>query len=179
MVNEENMSQLALLQPPAPDTHHTSFAAALPTLTFIIGTQEYGLPVADVLEIVPVPAMLRLVGTPAYLVGVLNRRGRHLAVLDGRILVGEPAQYDLNRYIIIAGRAADNMEQVIAPCGLLVDQVCDVRVLEPESLAPFSKGAAASFLWGIARWTDRSLLLFGFEELLALAPAISKGVGPA
>ncbi len=173
------MSQPTLLQPSARDAHHGSGAAASPTVTFVLGTQEYGLSVAHVLEIVPIPAMLRLVGTPAYLVGVLNRRGRHLAVLDGRILVGESVQYDLNRYIIIVGRTADNMEQVIAPFGLLVDQVCDVHVFEPESLTPVSKGAGAAFLWGIARWTDRSVLLFGFEELLALASAISMDVAPA
>ena len=50
MDNEEHMSQLTLLQPSAP--------AALPAVTFVVGGQEYSLPVADVLEIVPVPALL-------------------------------------------------------------------------------------------------------------------------
>jgi purine-binding chemotaxis protein CheW len=179
MDNEERMSQLTPLQLSAPAARPRSLAAALPAVTFVVGSQEYGLPVADVLEIVPMPALLTLAGAPASLVGLLNRRGAYLPVLDSRVLVGEPVQYDLNQYIVIAGRAAGNLQQAAALLGLLVDRVCDVHMFEAESLTPLSSGTAAPFLRGVARCADRSVLLFGLEELLALVPAISREVVPA
>jgi purine-binding chemotaxis protein CheW len=171
------MPELTLIHPSAPDAHR-GLSAVLPTVTFVLGAQEYGLPVADVVEIVPIPAMLALAGAPPYLVGLLNRRGRYLAVLDGRILVGEPAPYDCDRYIIIAGHALPGTRQIGALVGLLVDQVCDVHAFDAESLAPLGAGTAAAFLRGIARRATRSVLLFGFEELLALTPAIGIETAP-
>ena len=172
------MSQSTQIQPSAPHARRGS-SAVLPAVTFMLGTQEYGLPVADVVEIVPIPAMLTLAGAPPRVVGLLSRRGRYLAVLDGRILVGEPAPYDCDRYVVIAGRASPNTRQVAALVGLLVDRVCDVHVFEAESLTPLRTGAAAPFLRGVARQAARSVLLLGFEELLALAPAISLDTAPA
>jgi chemotaxis signal transduction protein len=125
------------------------------------------------------PALLRLAGAPASLVGLLNRRGWYLPVLDSRVLVGEPAQYDLNRYIVIAGRAAGNLQHAAALLGQYDDRVCDVGAFEAESLTPLSSGMAAPFLRGVARCADRSVLLFGLEELRALAPAISREMVPA
>jgi chemotaxis signal transduction protein len=152
-------------------------AAATTAVTFVIGTQQYGLPVAHVFDVVPIPAMLILAGAPTYLIGVLNRRGRYLPVLDGRILLGEQAPYDLDRYVIIAGRASANNEEHVTPLiGILVDQVCDVSIFEIESLTPLRAGVAAPFLDSIARWADHSVLLFKLEKLLALVPPISVDV---
>jgi purine-binding chemotaxis protein CheW len=170
------MSELSMFQSPPAGARGGTTAAAPAAVTFMIGTQQYGLPVTNVFEVVPIPAMLILAGVPAYVAGLLNRRGRYLPVLDGRILLGEPARYDLDRYVIIAGHASANEKHVTPLIGILVDQVCDVRMFEPESLTPLGAGAAASFLDSIARWADRSVLLFKLEELLALVPSITMDV---
>jgi purine-binding chemotaxis protein CheW len=170
------MSEFTLPRPSARDALPGPCAAMLTAVTFEIGAQEYGLSVADVFEIVPIPSMLTLAGGPPYLVGLLNRRGQYLPVLDCRILIGEPVRYDLDRYIIIAGRAAADAQRVVPLLGLLVDQVCDVRVFETESFMPLSSTMVAPFLRGVARWADHSVLLFGMEQLLALTPSIGVDV---
>jgi purine-binding chemotaxis protein CheW len=170
------MPQLSILRSSVPEALSGPLAAAPTAVTFVIGTQEYGLPVADVVEVVAMPAMLNVAGAPAYLIGLLNRRGRYLPVLDGRMLVGEPVQYDLDRYVIIAGRASANVGDLVPLLGILVDQVCDVRVCATESLTALGAGAAAPFLDSVVRWADRSVLLFNLEELLPLAPSISADV---
>jgi chemotaxis signal transduction protein len=67
----------------------------------------------------------------------------------------------------------------MALVGLLVDEVCAVHVFEAESLTPLRTGTAAPYLRSIARRAASSVLLFGFEELLALTPAISIDMAPA
>ena len=167
------MSQFTMLRSSAHDTRPESFATMLTAVTFLIGTQEYGIPVAGVSAIVPIPAILTVPGAPAYLAGLLNLCGRYLPVLDGRILVGEPIRYALDQYIVIAGHTRAHMQPVVPFLGLLVDQVCEVRMFETDSLTPLSSTMAAPFLRGVARWADRSVLLFRLEQLLALAPSIS------
>src|SRR5687768_176139 len=170
------MSQFAMLGSSTRDALTGSFATTLTAVTFVIGTQEYGMPVADVLEIVPIPAMLTLPGAPAYLAGLLNRRGRYLPVLDGRILVGEPVRYDVGQHVIIAGGASANMQPITPLVALLVDQVCEVRMFEANSLTPLSSAMAAPFIRGVARWAHHSVLLFSMEQLLALRASISMDV---
>ena len=170
------MSQFTMFRSSAREALPGSIGASLTAVTFAIGTQEYGLPVADVLEIVPIPAMLSLAGAPAYLAGLLNRRGRYLPVLDSRVLLDEPVQYDLDRYIIIAGRASASSGPVVPMLGLLIDRMSEVRVFESANLTPLSSAVVAPFLHSVARSADRSVLLFDVEPLLALTPSIGVDV---
>ncbi len=146
--------------------------APSPAVIFAIGPQEYGLPVAEVLEIVRLPSLLTLAGAPAYLCGMLNRRGRQLPVFDGRALVGEPPRYHLNSQIVIAGRT-NGGAHAVPLLGLLVDEVRDVRTFQAGSLTPLNTTTAAAYLRGVVDWDDRSAVLFDLEALLALAPTVT------
>lgn len=53
-----------------------------------LGVSRFSVPMADVAEVTPVPGVTRLPGTPAWLAGVANWRGRILPVLDLRPLLG-------------------------------------------------------------------------------------------
>src|SRR5262245_43071445 len=110
-------------------------------VTFQIARQQYALPLAVALSIVRLPALVPLAGAPPTLCGLLNLHGQYLPVLDGRTLVGEPAQYDLNSQIVIAGRGKPEL-------GLLVDQVREVCTLAAGQLTPLRRADAAPFLTG-------------------------------
>jgi purine-binding chemotaxis protein CheW len=138
---------------------------------FALGPQEYALPVAEVLEVVRLPSLLALAGAPAYLRGLLNRRGRQLPVLDGRVLVGEPPHYHLNSQIVIAGHT-NGGAHAVPLLGLLVDEVHDVRPFGAGCLTPLNTTTAAAYLRGVVDWTDRSALLFDLTALVALAPTV-------
>jgi purine-binding chemotaxis protein CheW len=136
------------------------------TVTFRIGRQLYGLPVAAVLEVVRLPALVNVAGAPPALVGLLNLRGRYLPILSGHVLVGAPPRYDLDSQIVIAGQPS-------AELGLLVDQVGEVTALPAQRLVPLGQGAAAPFLQGVIDTEEGSLLLFNIAELRALAPTLT------
>lgn len=128
------------------------------TVTFLIGPQQYGLPVSVVLEVVRLPALIALAGAPATICGLLNLRGQYLPVLDGRTLIGETASYELNAQIIIAGRTQPLF-------GVLVDQVCDVYQLEESQTTMLQQGTAAPFLHSVIHSAHGSVLLFDFAAL--------------
>ena len=54
------------------------------------GGARYAVPMADVAEVVPVPRVTRVPGTPTWLAGVVNWRGRVLPVVDLRPIIGDP-----------------------------------------------------------------------------------------
>jgi purine-binding chemotaxis protein CheW len=136
-------------------------------VTFQIGYQQYALPLAVVLEVVRLPALITLAGSPPTLCGLLNLRGQYLPILDGRVLVGDPAQCDLTSQIVIAGRERPEV-------GLLVDQVREVCTVAPSRIRPINRSDIAAFLTGVADLADGSVLLFDLAALLALAPSTAK-----
>ena len=135
-------------------------SAAL-VVTFQIAHQQYALPLDVVLEIVRLPALVPLAGSPPTLSGLLNLRGQYLPVLDVRALVGDPSLYDINCQIVIAGRGKPEL-------GLMVDQVIDVRAA--SRIMPIQRQDVAAFLSGVFDLEESSVLLFDLAALLALMP---------
>ncbi len=53
-----------------------------------LGTSRYAVSMADVAEVIALPPVTRIPGSPTWLSGVANWRGRLLPVLDVRVLLG-------------------------------------------------------------------------------------------
>jgi purine-binding chemotaxis protein CheW len=132
-------------------------------VTCRLGPQHYGLPIEAIREVVRLPALLSLAGTPPYVCGMLNLRGGYLPVLDGRTLVGAPAQYSLSNQVIIAGHDTPEI-------GLLVDEVLEVATLDLNRWTPVGHQAAA-FLQGVINTSKGSIILLDLDALLALVPS--------
>lgn len=148
-------------------------AAPLKVVTFAIGAQEYGMPVADVVEIVPIPALVTVAGAPPHVIGLLNRRGSYLPVLYGCVLVGEPPHYDVDCSVIVAGQTTFGGQSSTALFGLLVDQVNTVRVYPAHRRGALSRDTAAPFLSSVVSEGDQSVVLFDLAALRTLLPPVA------
>ncbi len=63
----------------------TSAQAIKQLVTFRIETEEFGLPITDVYEIIFVPQVTSIAKAPESIVGVINLRGEIIPVIDLRI----------------------------------------------------------------------------------------------
>jgi chemotaxis signal transduction protein len=144
-------------------------------VTFDLGSQQYGLPVAAVREVVRLPDLIVMAGAPEALCGLLNLRGQYLPILDGRVLVGAPAGYDLTNQIIIVGDAAGESHHGAPALGLLVDRVLMVGAYSHARHTPIVKGTAAPLLGSLIDAERGAVVLLDCAELLALAPAGAGG----
>ena len=142
-------------------------------VTFDLGSQQYGLPVAAVREVVRLPDLIVMAGASEALCGLLNLRGQYLPVLDGRLLVGAPANYDLMNQIIIVGDSAG--ENAVPTLGLLVDRVLVVGAYSHTRHAAIVKGTAAPVLGSVIDDDQGPVVLLDWAELLALVPATQAG----
>jgi purine-binding chemotaxis protein CheW len=138
--------------------------SASPSLivSFWLGSQQYGLPLEAVREVVQLPALVTLAGAAPALCGLLNLRGYYLPVLDGRVLVGEAPRYELSNQIIIVGHARPKL-------GVLVDHVNGVAPFSRAARAPLQSGLAAPLLDSVINSEHGALIMLDLAVLAALA----------
>ncbi len=102
----------------------------LELLEFRLAEERYAVESRHVSEVHPLRELTPLPGTPAFIRGVVNLRGRIIAVFDLKKFFALPEQgiTDLHRIIVVRG---EGME-----LGLLADVVVGVREIEAASLTP-------------------------------------------
>lgn len=95
-----------------------------------LGGSRYALPMASIAEVGRPPVLTRVPGLPAFVAGVANWRGRVLAVLDLRGLLGAGTGA-LDRRGRLVVLAHDGVR-----VGLLVEAVTGGTDLAPDSVEP-------------------------------------------
>jgi purine-binding chemotaxis protein CheW len=95
-----------------------------------LGGDRYALPMASVGEVGRPPSLTRVPGLPGWIAGVANWRGRVLAVLDLRPLLGAaPGELDRRGRVLVL--SAGGMR-----AGLLVEQVIGTVASAPAHVEP-------------------------------------------
>lgn len=102
----------------------------LELLEFRLADERYAVETRHVSEVHPLRDLTPLPGTPAFFRGVVNLRGRIVAVFDLRKFFALPEQgiTDLHRIIVVRGHGME--------LGLLADVVVSVREVDAASLTP-------------------------------------------
>jgi chemotaxis signal transduction protein len=89
---------------------------------FRVGSELYAVPVAHVLEIAPLKDVTRVPGAQAALIGVWNRRGQILSVIDLARVLGFESLADAKYLLVVE---VDGKRAALA-----VDGVSDVELLD-------------------------------------------------
>jgi purine-binding chemotaxis protein CheW len=135
-------------------------------LTFVLGTEEYGIELLKVQEIKGYISVTPIPNTPPYIKGVMNLRGAVIPVVDLRARFGmEGINYTQFNVIIVINVGTRVM-------GLLVDAVSDVLSLVPGDLraAPdFGTQVDTRFITGMAAAGDKIAVLLDIDRLLTEA----------
>lgn len=135
----------------------------LEMLSFLLGSEEYVVPVEQVREILTPKEITPVPHTAEYFLGVCSLRGTVMPVIDLNRRLGLAAsQRDEKSRIVVVSLGRD--DQV----GLFVDRVRGVVRFLPSSVRPapetVAQGAGAEFLRGIARKDDRLYILLDVEK---------------
>jgi purine-binding chemotaxis protein CheW len=139
-------------------------ARAAEFLTFVLGSEEYGVDILKVKEIRGYDAVTRLPDAPDYIKGVINLRGTIVPVVDMRLKFRlERAEYTALTVMIVLNVA----DRVV---GMVVDSVSDVVQLSAEQVRAVPEIGATidrQFLTGIGTLDERMLILLDIERLMA------------
>ncbi|SFP99502.1 chemotaxis protein CheW [Pseudomonas borbori] len=118
----------------------------LEVLSFILSNERYAIGSEHVAQVLPLNQYTPLPGTPAYVLGIVNVRGRIVSVLDLRVLFELPIGGLAERSFLLVLHSAE-ME-----FGLLIDRVLGVAQISRETLqgAPANlSGVRANYLLGV------------------------------
>lgn len=137
---------------------------ALEVLAFVLGAEDYALPLTDVREILKVPAVTDVPRAPADVLGILSLRGTVVTLIDLRRRLGLPeGVLDRKARVLVVQREEE-------PMGLLVDSVTGVVRLTREEIEdrPAVPGARhAEYLAGVARPGSAMYVLLNLQILLS------------
>lgn len=132
-------------------------------LTFRIASEEYGIEIRHVTEIIGVQKITEVPDTPHYLKGVINLRGKIIPVVDVRIRFNmEEIPYGDRTCTIVVDVSGTSI-------GLIVDEVLEVvnipedNVSEPPKTA---KGSNGRYIQGMGKVGESVKILLNIERLL-------------
>ena len=136
-------------------------------LVFELGSEEFGVRVLQVREIMGVQDITSLPQTPAHVKGVINLRGKVIPVVDLRLKFGLPEQEYTERTCIIVVQV--NRRNRPISMGIVVDGVVEVITLaasDIEDTPDFGGGAATPYLLGMAKVKGKVKILLEIDQVL-------------
>ena len=166
MADAAGQSARAILRARAKALAEPVYAAAatgplLELLEFSLAQERYALETRHVDQVVPLRDITPLPGTPTFLLGIVNVRGRIVPVIDIRLFFDLPqvGLTDLHRLIMVR---SDDLE-----FGVLADAITGFRVVPDCDLQlslPTLEGIRSDYLKGMI--ADRVVVL-DFDRILA------------
>lgn len=141
-------------------------------LTFWSDHQLFGIPIAEVVQIVSMQHVTEIPEYPHYAKGIINLRGSIIPLIDVRLRLGKPETEYTDRTCIIVTSVQEN------EFGFIVDEVDEVTTIPAELISqpPQMGGETAStnrYLTGIARLPAQE----GEQEKIVLSIATKKLLG--
>lgn len=134
-------------------------------LTFWTDRQLFGVPIADVVQIVGMQQITSIPDFPPYAKGIINLRGAIIPVIDVRLRFHKPeVSYNERTCIIVT-----HIQQHAA--GLIVDAVDEVTDIDESLISAPPKMSAselqADYLTGIGKLEQKIVLLLDIGKIVS------------
>ena len=134
----------------------------LQIVSFRVGTEEFGLDILRVQEIIRPQHLTRVPNSPDFVDGVINLRGQVIPVIALRKRFGleESARDNQSRIVVLE---VQNMV-----LGFIVDSVPEVLRIPPSTVVvpPNFGKADRDYVSGVAKLDDRLLILLDVDRIL-------------
>ena len=139
----------------------TADADALELLAFRLASERYAIETRHVVEVHPLRDLTPLPGTPDFVRGIVNLRGRILPVFDLKKFFALPEEgvTDLHRIIVVRGRDLE--------LGLLADMVVNVITMPRAALQaglPTLSGIGSQYIMGVS---EQRVIALDLDRVLA------------
>ena len=128
-------------------TTRGSSSPTLEVIRFTLGREQYAMELHHIQEVIPLPELTPLPGTPKFILGIINVRGQIISVIDLKTFFDLPQQGLNNRNRVIILHSPE-ME-----FGILADEVKGVSRLgedELQATLPTLTGVRQEYLKGVS-----------------------------
>jgi purine-binding chemotaxis protein CheW len=143
--------------------HQENHRDLIQLVTFSLDTEEYGIDVLKVREIIRMTAITRVPNTPPFVEGVINLRGKVIPVFSIRRKFGlNDVERDNRTRIMVMEVGAELM-------GFIVDAVSEVIRISEEEIQPpppvMNGNTSQECLAGVINQQERLLVMLDLEKL--------------
>lgn len=142
---------------------HSESASTRKFLTFCLGTEEYGIEILKVREIIGMMPITPVPRTPEYIRGVVNLRGKVIPVVDLRLKFGMPAVAQTEETCVIVVQAGG------VEMGTIVDKVSEVTDIASDNIEDtpfFGSDVHTEYILGLGKSAGRVTLLLDIDRAL-------------
>ncbi|HYZ16047.1 MAG TPA: chemotaxis protein CheW [Candidatus Acidoferrum sp.] len=133
-------------------------------VSFKLGSEEYGVDIAQVQEINRMVAITHVPRAPQFMEGVINLRGQLIPIIDLRARFGMPrTEHTKNTRIVVTEIGAKRV-------GMVVDSVSEVLRLPTDHIedAPeMITGVDTEYIRGVGKIEDRLIILLDLARIIS------------
>jgi len=133
-------------------------------LTFFLAGEEYGIEILSVHEIIGMLPITSVPGTPNYIFGIVNLRGKIIPIVDLRRKFGMESKAQTAETCIIVV----NVQGV--EVGIVVDRVSEVINIDSGDIEPppsFGKDVNTDYILGIGKSASKVKILLNIDRVLS------------
>lgn len=132
-------------------------------VTFSLGSEEFGVDIMCVQEIIRIPPITRVPKAPIYVEGVINLRGNVIPVISLRTRFGmtRMEETDLSRIIVLQVQTK--------VFGIRVDAVTEVLRIDSAGIEPpppIALGMDSQFIRGVGKIGERLLIILELDQIM-------------
>lgn len=134
----------------------------LQIVIFGLGSEEYGVDISSLREIIRMVEITRIPKLPDFIEGVINLRGQTTTVIDLRKRFDMDPTLDDSSRIIIADLKGESI-------GMIVDSVSEVKSIsldDIDSVPSIKDTRTQDYLKGICKLGDRIIIFLDHEKIL-------------
>ena len=133
-------------------------------LTFVLGTEEYGIEILKVREIIGIMDITSVPQTPDYMKGVINLRGKVIPVIDLRLKFAMTEEEYTQETCTIVVEVNSSLIGIIVDT---VSEVVDVGSEEIEETPQFGQGIDTDFITGLGKVKGKIIILLDIEKVMS------------
>jgi purine-binding chemotaxis protein CheW len=133
-------------------------------LTFFLAGEEYGIEILSVHEIIGLMPITFVPGTPDYICGIINLRGKVIPIVNMRKKFGmDSIDWTAETCIIVVSVHGIN-------AGVVVDRVSEVLNIADDDIAPapsFGRDINIDFILGIGKSQSKVKILLDIDRVIS------------
>lgn len=158
-------------------SHDSAEAGGIRYLCFLLGQENYAMPLLSVKEVIAPPDITPVPQTPAYFLGIMNLRGQIISVVDLRSKLGITPGKTAEKSIIICDLQPNSI-------GVVVDAIDSVYCPTPKEISDkpeIQSQRNTDYIQGVFRHNERLVLMLDIIKCLSLSDhqAVARAVGTA
>jgi purine-binding chemotaxis protein CheW len=138
--------------------------STIQVVSFKLGSEEYGVDIAQVQEINRMVAITHVPRAPQFMEGVINLRGQLIPIIDLRTRFGMPrAEHTKNTRIVVTEIGSKRV-------GMVVDSVSEVLRLDVgqiEDAPEMISGIDTEYIRGVGKIEDRLIIMLDLARVIS------------